>query len=213
MKKLIAILIISLLCYSAEARNLMVVGGGVPVEGGSSLVKTDSFTGDENPLSTNWSTAYGEGSVKKSSGVVQSVTNATISAAYWDADSFNANQYSQVLVKSASYNFDGPCVRLASDTAKNGICAVHGDPDTIEISNLSDESTLATRDCGSTLTDATVKISISGTGASKTVKVYRNGVQCGADLSTSAGTDTGQPGIVEYYNIGNGIDDWEGGNL
>jgi hypothetical protein len=35
MKKLIAILILSLACYSAEARNLMVVGGVVPVAGGA----------------------------------------------------------------------------------------------------------------------------------------------------------------------------------
>jgi hypothetical protein len=36
MKKLIAIWIISFICYSAEARNLMVVGGGVPAAGGAS---------------------------------------------------------------------------------------------------------------------------------------------------------------------------------
>jgi hypothetical protein len=46
MKKLIAILIVCLSFYSADARNLMVVGGGVPVAGGSNgVIGATSYIG------------------------------------------------------------------------------------------------------------------------------------------------------------------------
>jgi hypothetical protein len=43
MKKLISILILCLACYSAVARNLMVVGGGVPVAGGCTTSNDSSI--------------------------------------------------------------------------------------------------------------------------------------------------------------------------
>jgi hypothetical protein len=197
----------------ADAGSITIVTGQPPGTPPAALVKTDSFTGTENPLATNWSTGYGLGAMQKS-GVAKAATNETMSAAYWDADSFNANQYSQVVNMDGAYGYSGPCVRVAAATAANGLCALNGAANTIEITDLSSYVTaLTTRDCGSTLTGATIKISVSGTGASKTVKVYRNGSQCGTDYTTSAGPNSGQPGIAAYYNGGNGVDDWEGGNL
>jgi hypothetical protein len=59
MKKLIAIIILSLLCYSAEARNLMVVGGGVPVAGGGG---PDVYYGPSSTTASGWLQPYPRGS-------------------------------------------------------------------------------------------------------------------------------------------------------
>ena len=86
------------------------------------VIATDNFTGaDASPIGGNWTTAGGSGAMRRVSNTIATVTAATESAAYWNANSFPNDQYSKYTETTVGTNGDqGAVVRCAtSGTQKN----------------------------------------------------------------------------------------------
>lgn len=77
------------------------------------LPATYGFGGSENPLATNWSTATGCAGMKESGGNAVCTTTSIQNGSYWDADTFDADQYAQCVLRSTSM-YGGVILRHSS---------------------------------------------------------------------------------------------------
>ena len=172
------------------------------------LPATDDFNrADANPIGGNWTTVFGESALKiVSNQCLQSVSGANRNAAYWNADSFNNDQYSKVkIVSLGTLNTVGPLVRV-SPSAETFYRVVTSTT-TITVSKCIVGSFT---NIGATIsytfaTGDTLKLAVAGT----TLEVFVNYVSVGT--RTDSDIASGSAGI---YSRGDGIvDDWEGGNV
>jgi hypothetical protein len=170
------------------------------------LPATDNFNrADANPIGGNWSTVQGLNALQLQNNSVNGSVNNTDNAAYWNADSFANDQYSQIKKLTTSSDH-GPLVRVATnncymaDVYSTGIDIwkyVAGSwtqlGSTISI-------TLAANDV--------LKLSATGT----TLEIFQNGTSRGTRSDSELAT--GSAGIWAYNNYTNiNVDDWEGGNV
>lgn len=172
------------------------------------LPATDDFTGNQSdPLSANWTTLDGSWVIG-----VNTANNASSqgNAAYWNADTFNDDQYSQCTVSGAgSSNGGGPGVRMA---ATRGYIAVVDSSSQISVyAWTGDEgyTLLGSAFTGLTLAESDViRLEVSGT----TLTLKQNGASLGT--RTDSNYSSGSAGIFAYQlNLPVALDDWEGGNL
>jgi hypothetical protein len=80
MKKLISIIALCLICYSADARNLMVVGGGVPVAGATGYCTGAATCTETNPGQCDLLCEDFEGSTSCGSGLDSNCRNGWTAA-------------------------------------------------------------------------------------------------------------------------------------
>jgi len=184
-----------------------------------STVATDNFNrSDVNPIGGNWTTITGWGNMKISSNTLtQSGASSTDNGAYWNANTFSTNQYSQA---KASI--------LATNNDMSLVVRVQTGVQTFYLANLGDwgggskvrfykwvnttgtnlkETVSASLSAGDTL-----RFEAVGTNPT-TLNMYKNGVLLDSitDSTTELQT-TGAPGLVMYYTDG-AWDDWEGGDM
>jgi len=172
------------------------------------LPATDNFNkADANPIGGNWTTVPGEAALKiVSSQCVQSLSGANRNAAYWNADSFNNDQYSKIkIVSLGTLNTVGPLVRV-SPSAETFYRVVTSTT-TITISKciVGSFTNIGTTISYTFATGDTLKLAVVGT----TLEVFVNDVSVGT--RTDSDIASGSAGI---YSRGDGVvDDWEGGNV
>mgnify|MGYP001591711135 CR=1 FL=1 len=143
--------------------------------------------------------------------------------AYWNVDVPDANQYSQAKIYPEENNsvHSGVAVRCSTTEHTTYDLRIHSyvpasHTATYELYrfNAGTPSLLAT----STTTfddDDTLRLEVSGTGATVTLVCKRNGTQFASfnDTDASRITAAGRLGQSGYSITGGGLRDWEGGNL
>jgi hypothetical protein len=174
------------------------------------LPATDTFTGTDytalQTYSASWSISAGGFQIFTNSVFG---TGGTDNLAYWNADAFNADQYSQAVASTnvGTGVYMGVAVRASAST--NGY-VFYFDSSTGYISSIvgGAETVL-----GSTITapaeGVEVRLEVSGT----TLEVFYNDVSQGT--RTSSAHSSGSAGIYGYGTSASAhrVDAWEGGNL
>ena len=125
---------------------------------------------------------------------------------YWNVDSFNNDQYSQMTVhlNGVTSGYAGPAVRL--DGSGNGYAFGCGTNSLYKFVSGT-RSTLSTGYSVCADNDV-VKLVVTGS----TLQVFFNGVQNGTDQTDSA-TASGHAGMWGYASPGTLVLDWTGGNV
>jgi hypothetical protein len=178
------------------------------------MLGSDSFTGNtESPLTTNWSngtvTGVGDG-MKGISNAAGARTSSAQNVSFWDAATFEANQYSQVKILD---NTLYPGVMVRHDTTNDDCYFLWvRDVNRIRFQNIGGDILLQTwTNAGRYVNNGTLKESVSG----NIITVWWDGVSQGTYTDTSNHATTGPAGIYSY-GISTAVptlDDWEGGNL
>jgi hypothetical protein len=170
------------------------------------LPATDDFTGANNdPLSANWSQPQGEWFISSNAAFGY---GAYPNIAFWNADAFAADQYSEA---DLGTNAQGAGVGVRLGATNNGYY--------IQIPSTLDTVVLSRLDAGvatelQSITGLTIahmdrwRLEVSGS----TFKVFQNGTQRGTD-STDSTYVSGSAGITSHGGGSPSIDNFEGGNL
>jgi hypothetical protein len=163
-----------------------------------SLPATDNFAGT-GALSGSWTVQ--EGTPARVGGVCQN--GATQGTAFWNADAFNNDQYSQCIVDVN--NWKGPSVRNSADTGANTdqywwVSSISSGVVYLRVN--AGFTSLFSANCAS---GSLAKMTATGT----TIEVFDNGVSQGT--ATDATLGSGSAGVGTYAS--GTADDWEGGNI
>jgi hypothetical protein len=166
-----------------------------------SLPATDNFAGT-GALSGSWTVQ--EGTPARLTGAFNSSAGSTQNTAFWNADVFNNDQYSQCIVDVNNYK--GPSVRNSADTGANtdqywwvssistGVCYLRVN---------AGFTSLFSANCAA---GNLAKITATGTS----IECFDAGVSQGSAVDATLAS--GSAGLGTYGTSGN-ADDWEGGNI
>ena len=180
-----------------------------------SLPATDSFTrADGASLGSNWTQLLNTFGIASNKGNAQDSGNSSV-VAYWNADAFGNNHYSQAVFAGFGFlGMVGPAVRVTGTT--NVLASVNGyfyygrnSPDSGGISKIvaGAETQLVTGLSGFVDGD-TLKLEAVGT----TLNAYKNGALHAT--TTDSDLASGAAGLWAYEDAPTAVtfDDWEGGN-
>lgn len=186
--------------------TVVVVGYGSAV---AKVTRSANFNSAENPLATNWSTNVSQTNMIAVSDVATGDDDSGSYAAYWDADEFTGNQFSQAYIWGSNI---GVTVKVSDDSDSfylwkrtTGTTYELWKVSSSSWSRLGDAYTVANGDSNGEL----IKLEINGT----TLTPYVDGVaQATRTDSALSGT---RVGILTESNISTGcfLDDWSGGDL
>ncbi len=191
-------LIVSNCAHTNSADNVSLSGAQV----------SDDFNrADVNPLAGNWTTCPGVNGLKIVSNQVLPTTIGALNGAYWSANTFSNDQYSQATFVSG-LNFDsGLSVRQSASASTYYFIGVSGTSWQFGKRIAGTWSYLGTAQTRTTANGTIVRLEVSGT----TLKAYFNGVQ-DAYTFTDSSIASGYPGIGTY-STGLILDDWSGGDI
>ena len=177
---------------------------------------TESFTGSLAPLSGSWTQQRTAGTVNRNgAGVGVGSVNAKDLHAFWNATTFNSDQYSQVRIAGGLTPYTQYAIVLvrasgAGDAADNNYAfATDGSSGlghTDLSKNIKGVQTIFRNFATTFAAGDVMKIDIVGT----LITCYKNGVALGT--YTDASLSSGSPGIGMYGSTVT-IDDWEGNSL
>ncbi len=182
-----------------------------------SLPASDSFSRCTATLGTNWTDAASGGAITDWTlsdnagacagspvGAVNAFAGSNFDYAYWNADSFANDQYSQVVVTKGTNGYVGVAVRVTSLNAY----LVTLDGGTCNIRKFVSGTRSDIGSCSVTWTDGhTLKLQAIGTA----ITAFDNGVSIGT--ATDSDLVSGSGGIVGYADTGGQrVATWEGGN-
>jgi len=172
-----------------------------------SLPATDDFNRvNANPAGGNWSVASPSGNVQISSNRLSGVSGGSGGFAYWNADTPGNNQYAQCIMPDALSASGGPAVRIQTGTGTRDGYRYNVSAKTL-VKWVGGTSTTLQTMTDTVSNSAVYKLEVSDT----TLKVYKNGVQLGTDVTDSAHS-SGSIGV--YQNALTSVfDSWEGGNF
>lgn len=181
----------------------------------AALPATDNFNRtDANPIDGTWAVVTAGADLAIVTNKFKSDTASTTATARWTADSADPDQYSQVLTDADSCT--GPAVRVSAVADTEYGAAGGCSASTIFVNRIiaGVATEIATRS-EAFASAKTVRLEVTGTGATVTLKVFVDGVQNGADITDTSGDRilSGDVGITGYSTNGAGGDNWEGGNL
>ena len=173
----------------------------------SGLIVTDDFSVNYNPLwdDVNWGMGIG-GLLVADGGRVSSLLN-TEALAYYEG-TFNANQYSKVLISGVPNNgyHIGCAVRVSSN---NGYALVVDANDYILFEIVAGVYNQIVTAAGTFAINDEIELRITGT----TLKMYLNDVQFGGD-QTDNSLSSGNPGVAATrWDSDTHITSFEGGDL
>lgn len=188
------------------------------------LPATDSFTNNSGSTqglatySSNWTIERGRFDISDANDYASGTLTDDNNIARWNADVPNADQYSQVAVRLGGGYFVGAAVRVQAGAATCYAAFTDGTVYYVSRFNANAETVLVGPTSQAWSTGDVLRLEVSGTGATVTLKLFRNGTQLGSDISdSSAGriTSANYLGIYAYSNaaLAAGVDTWEGGNL
>lgn len=217
MKRLFTLLfLVPLLASGAAFMPWLKSAKGPSGAGGTPVAETDDFNRSDGAIGANWLTLTGYTGTHaiEANKVRSAITPAEPSASYWDADTFAANQYSQVAATNIAAGFEA-CVRVSvrnTGTADTNHNCYYGLTDgtnyRIEKSVNGTVSTLVSGTYSFTPGN-TLRLEVSGT----TLTLKDNGSTI--DSTTDNTHATGKPGFALFNFNGQraGLDDWAGGDL
>ena len=169
------------------------------------LPASDAFgRADANPIGGNWTTVSDLLALRIVSNAVQASSTGD-GAAYWNADSFNADQWAECKITSGSDG--GPAVRCSASGGYYWTPVGGGQVWRYKTG----AAWTKIGDLAVTVTASDViRIEATG-GATTSLKVYKNGVQQGSTLTDASSPLTA--GSAGLYSVGATVlDDWQGGN-
>lgn len=170
------------------------------------LPATDAFTRTDGSLGSNWTQANGTNSPRVRANGIDNYDGSD-DLVYWNADSFNNDQYSQLVYKSGSAVYLGPGVRI---TASNGYGLEASSNNTRYLGKIvaGVYTELANNLAAFTANDV---YRMEMTGTSLVVKVNGSNIFSVTDGSLASGS----AGLAGYGSSSGSTawDDWEGGNL
>jgi hypothetical protein len=221
MRYLITLLLLLLpsVCFGFGVGTVGSLGSGVvSAPSGPTEIASDTFSsythGSNLSASANW-TAIVNDFITISASYVRGTTASAFNVVYWSGDSFNSDQYSEVIIRDTSA-WAGPAVRLAASQGY-GVKVLTSSVQLFSFNGSSD-SNLTSYTVSPVLGDK-VKIKVSGSGSSTRLTVaYDTGSGYSdviTDYDPGAGKyyDGGSAGMITYGNGATSIDDWAGGNL
>jgi hypothetical protein len=198
MKKLLLLL---LLCSPIEAATLA----------------TDNFNRADADVGANWASPANGWLIVSNVAVPETLGSDCI-AAYDAGITWPADQYSQAKVTvTGTAGSPGVVVRTtaATDTLYWAVVN-HGASNNVEVGRKVSGAYTFIASRTTTWVDGDVlRLEVSGTGAARILKVFKNGTQLGANIAdASGGIDSGKPGIgYSSSATAASVDDWEGGSL
>jgi hypothetical protein len=175
-----------------------------------SLPATDTFTRADGGLGANW-TDQNATTLAIDTNKVKA-NGSAFSYAFWNADSFANDQYSQAALGQAGFatsvQYTGVTVRAASTGGSFSNYFLYCDIGSCYLfKTVGGSGALLQTIGGAAAVEDVHKITVEGT----TLKAYRNGVQIGTD-QTDSGLASGSAGIGGFDTAAR-MDNWEGGNL
>ncbi len=184
------------------------------------LPASSTFTGSNGAsLGSNWTAGLSTTQIRGNA-----ATGANSSDdwdAYWNADSFAADQYSKATIMAVSNgaHYAGVIARAsgASGTFKCYQCVTDGASGSghTEIAKVTNGSFTSLKAVATTFTAGDIiEIRCSGT-TTTTIAMYKNGALVDSVTDSSTPHTSGAAGIVGFHRdltVGT-VDDWEGGNL
>ncbi len=197
------------------------------------LPATDAFTNagataNLPTYSANWTVEAGGAGFFRVDGTTDVVfpdINGTDALARWNADSFNADQYSQGACKATDPTdpaWIGVAVRIATGAFTAYELQIFRDGSgtvsySLDRANAGAFTNLATGAAMAWTSGDVLRLEVSGS-ATVALKMYKNGVQFGSTVNdSSAGRITsGSAGIAGFNNtasLATTLDNWEGGNV
>ena len=187
--------------------------------GGTQLFSDDFNRANETPLVGNWTRPSGTSPEFNLSGNTVVPGNSTVDTISYRNDvTWPADQYMQAKITASGANAgSGPGVACRMDTVnKTFYWAVIDNAGNINIdrANSGTFANIGTR----TVTYAAggvLKLEVTGTGATVTLKVFYQGSQVGADMTDTSGSRllSGKGGIAYSSDVGGSIDDAAGGSI
>lgn len=177
------------------------------------VVATDDFTGDEDPLSTNWETVDWFNGFKKTGGyaIGKSTNNCLV---FWDGDTFEDDQYSQGYCSDATPTGSqvvGMAVRCRDathDAYLATICGWQNSGGTVKKWVNGSQTQLASATWTVGTAEKLLRIQVIGT----TIKIFWDGTQYCGDITDSSLTE-GYAGMYAAQTTTGFINSWEGGNV
>lgn len=208
MRKLIILVILICFPFTAFADGWFYAAASA---GASPVTRTDDFyreTSPENPLSTNWSTVTDFADMQSTGGIATAASDEEWDyAAYWDADSFGANQFSAAKATGPSV---GVLVRVNGSACYLFRRTTGG---TFQLWKMPGWTQLGSDYTSVSFTDGQV-IRLEATGTSTTTLTpYVNGVALNAYNDSSSPITSGGVGIYCVVLNTSQLDDWAGGEL
>jgi hypothetical protein len=178
------------------------------------LPASDNFNrADANPIGGNWTTSGNLAAMRLLSNQVKGSTTGTCGA-YWNADAFNDDQYSQIKGVSATYqNTWGPSVRVAAGGTEICYFFRYQTSTTLRVYKINggSASQIGSDYSNTYVQNDILRLEVSGQDASAVLTPYINGV-AQATRAGSAGFNSGSAGIRQAAAT-QLMDDWGGGNL
>jgi hypothetical protein len=176
------------------------------------LPATDNFNrANANPIGGNWTTGFNGIALKLlSNGCMSSETGGARDNAYWNADAFDSDHYSQIKIAALNGTSlaQGPTVRVQSgaQTFYQANCSTT----TISLRKFvaGTITTIGEDKAIAVAAGDIIRLAVFGS----VLEVSLNGivVRTGQDASIPSG---GAPGIHITGNANTIVDDWEGGNV
>ena len=209
MRKLTTIIVCLLLTVPALAQQVIVAK---KKSGSTPLTRTDNFNrASENPLVTGWTTVSSAEFADMQLAGTDYVTGTDTSgdfAAYWDGDSFAANQFSAV--EATGQNL-GVIVRVNSNAMYLFRRTTSG---TFQMWKMPGWNQLGADYTGVSFSDGQIiRLEATGTGT-VTLTPIVNGVTLATRTDSSSALDSGGVGIYCSHNAPTSIlDNWAGGEL
>lgn len=165
---------------------------------------SDNFNrADSTSLGTSWSELAGDWQVQTNQLLISSGAGFRVCATTTTAHAAVAN-CKVTATRAAGASWDaGPCVRL-SGTSGSETCYyldVSGTQDLVVYRRIAGTDTSVGALVQAHSNGDIYALQVSGTGATVTLKVFRNGTQVGSDLSDTSGsriTAAGQTGVVTW---------------
>jgi len=194
-------------------------GGGAAGSTGL-VVATDDFNRANGFLGANWQDSIPacDTFLTIQSNQVGPMADAGHALAYWKANSFNDNQWSQITLKNQIGAWTGVILRAEAGPVDRFYLGFVFTPTYYRIYNRWDGvfNSLATGNSVTWSVGDILKLDITGSVAPATIRMYRNGTQVLSYTIPSGTVKTGgAPGIGAFQPAGTALrlDDWSGGNL
>lgn len=178
-----------------------------------SLPATDNFNRADGALGANWTTVPGKSAIAISGNTAAaSAVDPSMCAAYWNADTFSADQYAQVTrIFGAQGDDNWPIVR-ASISAATFYRVDTSNYITKSVNGV--ESYVGAVFSGfaaSTTSGDVIRLAVVG----NVLTLYKNGVSQGSRTDSSSPITSGAPGMFLWVGstTTNYLDNWEGGDM